>query len=113
MRRKNLTIYTQSDVIREIAIDYAGQYDRDDVRNILESYESHIKEHLAEAAETGNPVVVKLFSGVQLNSRFIPEHTTNTPFGDNIEVSDRIRITPHTSRHFTRQLNEEVFKKYL
>lgn len=110
MRSKNIVSYNQTDLIREIAADYAGQYDRDDVRNILESYENHIREHLCEAAELEKPVVVKLFSGLQLNSRFVPEHTTNTPFGDNVKIGDRIRITPHTSRHFTRCLNGQAFE---
>ncbi|MEY8518754.1 hypothetical protein AALC25_18015 [Lachnospiraceae bacterium 29-84] len=109
MRNKNLISYNQSDLIREIAMDYAGQYDSDDIRNILESYESHIREHLCESADLKKPIVVKLFSGLQINSRFIPEHTTNTPFGDNVEISDRIRVAARTSRHFTRKLNEEAF----
>lgn len=109
MRSKNLISYNQSDLIREIAADYAGQLDRDDIRNVLESYEYHIREHLCEAAELEKPIVVKLFSGLQINSRFVPEHITNTPFGNNVEVSDRIRVTARTSRHFTRRLNEEAF----
>lgn len=109
MRSKNLISYNQSDLIREIAMDYVGQYDRDDVRNILESYENHIKEHLRESADLKKPIVVKLFSGLQINSRFIPEHVTNTPFGSDVEVSDRIRVTARTSRHFTRKLNDEAF----
>lgn len=109
MRSKNLISYNQSDLICEIATDYAGQYDRDDVRNILESYENHIREHLCEAAKLKKPIVVKLFSGLQINSRFIPEHVTNTPFGNGVEVSDKIRVTARTSRHFTRRLNEEAF----
>ncbi len=51
MRSKNLISYNQTDLIHEITADYTGQYDRDDVRNILESYENHIREHLCEAAE--------------------------------------------------------------
>lgn len=109
MRSKNLISYNQTDLIHEIAADYAGQYDRDDVRNILESYENHIKEHLREAADLKKPIVVKLFSGLQINCRFVPEHITNTPFGDNVNVGDRIRVTARTSRHFTRKLNEEAF----
>ena len=49
------------------------------------------------------------FSGLQINSRFVPEHTTNMPFGNNVKVSDRIRVTARTSRHFTRKLNEQAF----
>lgn len=109
MRSKNLISYNQTDLIREIAADYAGQYDRDDVRNVLESYENHIREHLCEAADLKKPIVIKLFSGLQINSRFVPEHVTNTPFGNNVEVCDRIRVAARTSRHFTRKLNEEAF----
>lgn len=109
MRSKNLISYNQTDLIHEIAADYSGQYDRDDVRNILESYENHIREHLCEAADLKKPIVVKLFSGLQINSRFVPEHVTNTPFGNDVEVGDRIRVTVRTSRHFTRKLNEEAF----
>ena len=110
MRSKNLISYNQTDLIHEIVTDYFGQYDRDDVRNILESYENHIREHLCEAADLKKPIVVKLFSGLQINSRFIPEHTTNTPFGNDVEVSDKIRVTARTSRHFTRKLNEQAFE---
>jgi len=109
MRNKNLISYNQSDLIREISADYAGQLDRDDIRNVLESYENHILEHLCEAADLKKPIVVKLFSGLQINSRFIPEHVTNTPFGNDVEVGDKIRITARTSRYFTRKLNEEAF----
>lgn len=109
MRSINLISYSQTDLIHEIAADYAGQYDRDDVRNILESYENHIREHLCEAADLKKPVAVKLFSGLQINSRFIPGHITNTPFGNDVEVSDRIRAAARTSRHFTRKLNDEAF----
>lgn len=109
MRSKNLISYNQTDLIHEIVADYTGQYDRDDVRNILESYENHILEHLCEAADLKKPIVVKLFSGLQISSRFIPEHITNTIFGNNVEVSDKIRVTARTSRHFTRKLNEQAF----
>lgn len=109
MRSKNLISYNQTDLIHEIAADYSGQYDRDDVRNILESYESHIREHLCESADLKKPITVKLFSGLQINSRFVPEHVTNTPFGNDVEVSDKIRVTARTSRNFTRKLNEEAF----
>lgn len=109
MRSKNLISYNQTDLIREIAADYAGQYDRDDVRNVLESYENHIREHLCEAADLKKPIVIKLFSGLQINSRFVPEHVTNTPFGNDVKIRDRIRVTARTSRHFTRKLNNEAF----
>lgn len=92
MRSKNLISYNQTVLIHEIVADYTVQYDRDDVRNILESYENHILEHLCEAADLKKPIVVKLFSGLQISSRFIPEHITNTIFGN-------IGVTLNTYTH--------------
>lgn len=109
MREKNLITYTQSDFIHDIASDYAGVYDRNDIRNILEAYEMHIREHLAEAAELEKPVVVKLFSGLQLNSCFIAKHKTNAPFMEGLEVDDKIRVKARTTRYFVRRLNDMVF----
>lgn len=110
MRGKNLITYNQTDLIQEITADYTGQYSRDDVRNILESYENHIREHLYEAADLKKPIVVKIFSGLQISSRFIPGHVANTPFGNGVEITDKIRATARTSRNFTRKLNGQAFE---
>lgn len=110
MREKNLITYTQSDLIRDLTSDYSGLYDRNDVRNILECYEAHIREHLAEAAKSEKPVVVKLFPGLQLNCHFIPKHKVNAPFMEGLEVGAKIRVTPRTTRYFGRRLNDMAFQ---
>lgn len=103
MRKENLIIYNQADLIKEISEDYPS-YSEDNIKNILESLEIHIKEHLAES-ELEHPVQVKIFFGLSLLGWIIPAANKNC-FGVDVELNDRIRIRPKLTRYFIRKVNE-------
>ena len=103
MRKENLIIYNQADLIKEISEDYPS-YSEDNIKNILESLEIHIKEHLAES-ELEHPVQVQIFFGLSLLGWIIPAANKNC-FGVDVELNDRIRIRPKLTRYFIRKVNE-------
>lgn len=103
MRKENLITYNQADLIKEISEDYPS-YSEDNIRNILESLEIHIKEHLSES-ELEHPVQVKLFFGLSLLGWIVPAENKNC-FGVDVELNERIRIKPKLTRYFIRKVNE-------
>lgn len=103
MRKENLITYNQADLIKEISEDYPS-YSEDNIKNVLESLETHIKEHLAES-ESMHPVQVKLFFGLSLLGWIVPAASKNC-FGINMELGDRIRVRPKLTRYFIRKINE-------
>ncbi len=103
MRKENLITYNQADLIKEISEDYPS-YSEDNIKNILESLEIHVKEHLSES-ELEHPVQVKLFFGLSLLGWIVPAANKNC-FGMNVELNDRIRIKPKLTRYFIRKVNE-------
>ncbi len=103
MRKENLITYNQSDLIKEISGDYP-KYSENNIKNILESLETHIKEHLAES-ELEHPIQIKLFFGLSLLGYVVPE-TTKTCFGVDIEIPNKVRVKPKITRYFVRKVNE-------
>ncbi|KAI4451626.1 hypothetical protein C823_006186 [Eubacterium plexicaudatum ASF492] len=103
MRKENLITYNQADLIKEISEDYPS-YSEDNIKNILESLEIHVKEHLSES-ELEHPVQVKLFFGLSLLGWIVPAANKNC-FGMNVKLNDRIRIKPKLTRYFIRKVNE-------
>lgn len=106
MRKENLITYNQADLIKEISEDYPS-YSEDNIKNVLESLEMHIKEHLAES-ELEHPVQVKLFFGLSLLGWIVPAANKNC-FGVNVKIDDRIRIKPKLTRYFIRKVNQLAF----
>ena len=103
MRKENLITYSQADLIKEISEDYPS-YSEDNIRNILESLEIHVKEHLSES-ELEHPVQVKLFFGLSLLGWIIPATNKNC-FGVDVKLDDRIRVRPKLTRYFIRKINK-------
>ncbi len=103
MRKENLITYNQADLIREISEDYPS-YSEDNIRNILESLEIHVKEHLSES-ELEHPVMVKLFFGLSLLEWIVPAASKNC-FGVDVKLGNRIRVRPKLTRYFIRKVNE-------
>ena len=99
MRKENLITYNQADLIREISEDYPF-YSEDNIRNILESLEIHVKEHLSES-ELEHPVMVKIFFGLSLLGWIVPAASRNC-FGIDVKLDDRIRVRPKLTRYFIR-----------
>lgn len=103
MRKENLITYSQADLIKEISEDYPS-YSEDNIRNILESLEIHIKEHLAES-ELEHPVQVKIFFGLSLLGWIVPA-ANKSCFGVDVKLDDRIRVKPKLTRYFIRKVNQ-------
>lgn len=103
MRKENLITYNQADLIKEISED-CPSYSEDNIRNVLESLENHVKEHLSES-ELEHPVQVKIFFGLSLLGWIVPAADKNC-FGINLKLDDRIRIKPKLTRYFIRKVNE-------
>ncbi len=102
--KNSLVTIRQSDLIDEIAADYLGLYSKDCIKNILDSLESHITEHLAETDER-HPQKIKLFYGLNLTSKVEPAKSKNC-FGVNLDVDSHIVIKPQFTKCYARKVNE-------
>lgn len=93
-------IINQENLIKQIA-------EREDinmatVRNIFESAEKIIFDHLSSTTPTEN-TIVKIFDGLSLECNYIPEKTIHT-YAD-IKCKERIWVKPKITRYYNRKLN--------
>lgn len=93
-------IINQENLIKQIA-------EREDtnmatVRNIFESAEKIIFDHLSSTTPTEN-TIVKIFDGLSLECNYIPEKTIHT-YSD-IKCKERIWVKPKITRYYNRKLN--------
>ena len=96
----NITV-TQDDLINQVAA-------REDtsvatVRQIFDSAENIIFDYLSSTSPSEN-VTVKLFSGLSLEGKYIPERELHTY--DDIVCKERIRVRPKVTRYYNRKINQ-------
>lgn len=105
--KNSLVTTKQSDLIEEIVSDYSGIYSKDCVKNILDSLENHVTEHLVETDEN-HPQKIKLFYGLNLTSKVEPAKSKNC-FGIDLNVDSHIVIKPQFTKCYARKVNELAF----
>lgn len=69
---------TQSDLIDELSDDFIGIYDRETITDIIKGLEENVVYHLKRATKEKS-VLIKLFFGLQINSRIVNEQEVNYP----------------------------------
>ena len=103
-------IITQDNLIRQIA-------DREDidvatVRDVFESAESVIFDHLSSTAPSEN-IIIKLLNGVNVERIFIKKKKYTKGMFQDIECPDKIRVKASSSKYYTKRVNEELNNKNL
>lgn len=103
-------IITQDNLIRQIA-------DREDidvatVRDIFESAESIIFDHLSSTAPSEN-ITIKLLNGVNVERKFIKKKKYTKGMFQDIECPDKVRVKVSSSKYYTKRVNEELHNKNL
>lgn len=103
-------VITQDNLIRQIA-------DREDidvatVRDIFETAENVIFDHLSSTAPSEN-IVIKILSGFNVERNFIKKKKYNKGMFENIECPDRVKVKASSSKYFTKRVNEELNNKNL
>lgn len=102
--KNSLVTIKQSDLVEEIVSDYSGNYSKETVKNILDSLESHITDHLAETDEN-HPQKIKMFYGLNIVSKIEPAKSKNC-FGIDLDVDAHIVIKPQFTKCYLRKVNE-------
>ena len=110
MRKPNTTVVTRRDLIKDVCNDFQGHYDPAEIRNILDSLEFFIADKLMQATP-GNPVQVRLFSGLYLNSQIIPAQRKNTVYADDVCIPEHLQVKARATRYYNQKLNIE--RKYI
>ena len=90
--------------IKQIVSDYSGIYSKDTVKNILDSLELHITEHLTETDEN-HPQKIKLFYGLNLTSKIEPAKSKNC-FGVGLDVESHIVAKANFTKCFLSKVNQ-------
>ena len=103
-------VITQDNLIRQIA-------DREDidvatVRDIFETAENVIFDHLSSTAPSEN-IVIKLLNGVNVERTFIKKKKYSKGMFKNIDCPERIKVKASSSKYFTKRVNEELCNKNL
>lgn len=93
-------VLTQKQLIKQIA--ESEGIDADVVRRVFESAEKTVLSHLSSAAPSEN-MIVKLLSGLSLESKYIPERKIHT--FDDITCAEKVWAKPKLTRYFNRRLN--------
>lgn len=102
--KNSLITIRQSDLINEIVDDYSGIYSKDCVKNILNSLENHVTEHLIETDEN-HPQKIKLFYGLNIISKIEPAKNKNC-FGVDLNVDAHIIAKANFTKCFLRKVNQ-------
>ena len=102
--KNSLVTIKQSDLVDEIVSDYSGIYSKHTVKNILDSLELHITEHLTETDEN-HPQKIKLFYGLNLTSKIEPAKSKNC-FGVDLDVESHIVAKANFTKCFLRKVNQ-------
>ena len=106
MRKPNQKVITRKDLINQIISDFDGRYSKAEITRILDDLEFNIVDQLLQATEN-HGVQVRLFSGLQLISSYVPEEADKNRFGQKMTIPARLKAKAKLSRYFVRQFNEE------
>ncbi len=99
-----VTVYTKREIIKEIA-EELGIYPSA-IEEVYNALEKNIVKHLMETNENTS-IELKLFEGIKMQSKFIPEHYHAHPTKNYTLVPDKIKFNCKFTDFFNRQRNEE------
>lgn len=99
-------IITQDTLIKQIA-------DREDisvatVRNIFESAEEIIFDHLSSTTPSEN-IIVKILNGISLERKYIGKKKYSKGMFQNIDCPEHVNIKANSSKYYSKRVNEELF----
>lgn len=103
-------VITQDNLIRQIA-------DREDidvatVRDVFESAENVIFDHLSSTAPSEN-IIIKLLSGINVERNFVKKKKYTKGMFQDIECPDKVRVKASSSKYYTNRVNEVLGNKNL
>lgn len=101
-------IITQDTLIKQIA-------DREDisvatVRNIFESAEDIIFDHLSSTTPSEN-IIVKFLNGFSLERKYIGKKKYSKGMFQNIDCPEHVNIKANSSKYYNKRVNDELFCK--
>lgn len=97
-------VYTKREMIREIA-EELGIYPSA-IEEVYNALEKNVVKHLMEANKDTS-IELKLFDGVKMQSKFVPEHYHAHPTKEYTLVPDKIKFNCRFTDFFNRQRTEE------
>lgn len=102
---KTKKVYTKRKIISDISNNYGISLFL--VRSVYDSIEKSIMDMLEKTNENKD-IVIKLFDGITINSKFIPQkEKINNITGKNIITKSKIKPKASISRRFCDKLNKE------
>lgn len=101
-------IITQDTLIKQIA-------NREDisvatVRNIFESAEDIIFDHLSSTTPSEN-IIVKILNGFSLERKYIGKKKYSKGMFQNIDCPEHVNIKANSSKYYSKRVNDELFCK--
>lgn len=98
------TVYTKREIIRQVTL--RTMYDLPMVKNVYNAL-GDVIENLLLTARANNEVTLKMFNGLSLTGKCIPEKTKkNNLTGRTIQVPSKVKVKMVTSREFCERMNE-------
>lgn len=99
-------IITQDTLIKQIA-------DREDisvatVRNIFESAEEIIFDHLSSTTPSEN-IIVKILNGISLERKYIGKKKYSKGMFQNIDCPEHVNIKANSSKYYSKRVNDKLF----
>ena len=104
-KMKNMTVITQRDLAEQITDSFLGKYELDEIRTIIKDLEFFVTDALLHATEE-KPVRVRLFSGLHIDSRYIPPHKKISFRGIATEIPEKYKAKAVITRYFNDKLND-------
>lgn len=101
-------IITQDYLINQIA-------DKEDisvatVRNIFNSVENIIFDHLSSTPPSEN-IIVKLLKGISLERKYIGQKKYSKGMFQDINCPEHVTVKASSSKYYSKKVNDELFNK--
>lgn len=105
-KKKNIKTTNKEQLIRAIAETTHTRVDV--VKGVYNSLENKIKNLLSETTETQD-VVIRLFEGISIDSKFIPEkEKINNLNNQKIVIASKIKPKANITRSYIEKLNADI-----
>lgn len=99
-------IITQDTLIKQIA-------DKEDisvatVRNIFESAEGIIFDHLSSTTPSEN-IIIKILKGISIERKYIEKKNYSKGMFKDIDCQERVSVKANLTKYYNNQINEKLF----
>lgn len=101
-------IITQDELIKEIST--KEDIDVATVRKVFKSAEKIIFDYLSSITPTEN-IMIKLFNGLNINRKYIPEKMYSKGMFINIELPEHCNTSGTVTKYYKNKVNEHLFIK--